>query len=142
MADGSKKRKWPTTFFGCADAKDPASVSSSTNKPTNSIVGRVCSKLNKEPVVCCESGNLGLCICIAMIPLGVYTPAGGFGIYCCLTNYLRQRTIEEYNIEEESVCCAGPSAPPLINICFHGVCYPCSIFQVYTALKTFSTDKF
>ena len=80
-------------------------------------------------------GNTGLCLCLAMIPLGIYTPSGGFGIYCCLTTYLREEVIEKYNAEETSICsCPGP-LNPICNTIALGINYPCSLFQLLVAMK-------
>eukprot|EP01031_Cornospumella_fuschlensis_P028260 gene28260-34126_t len=144
----ANKRAFPSGFFECCSYKN--SEGNSVCFPafcpqalicTNAIVGKVCTKINKEEEICLEMGPTGICVCAAMIPLGIYTPSGGAGIYCCLTNYLRRRTMEEFNIEEESVLCAGPSSPPCVNFVVHGICYPCSVFQLYVAHKELAAKK-
>lgn len=81
-------------------------------------------------------GPVGVCMCVALLPLGVYTPSGGFGIYCCLSNFLRAEVSRKYSLREENF-----STNPLINCLIYGVCYPCSFFQMYSTIKHYESKN-
>lgn len=103
---------------------------------TNSIVGRVYSKVFDEQVVCMDMGPVGCCMCVAMIPLGIYTPSGGMGIYCCLSNYLRGEVARKYRLREEPLSKNG-----CLNFCLLGVCYPCSFFQMLSTIRYYEAKN-
>ena len=76
-------------------------------------------------------GQQGLCCCIALCPLAIYSPTGGLGAFCVVTNYLRQKTMEKYNVEDHDLCnCSDPNVNCLCNYCCYGCHYPCSLFQM------------
>jgi hypothetical protein len=97
---------------------------------TNSLVGRVYSKVHDEEACCCEMGPVGLCLCFSLIPLGVYTPSGGFGFFCCLSNCLRRQFIQKYQMAGDDVI-----LPWYCDLCLHGVCYPCNFYQLLMTAK-------
>jgi hypothetical protein len=103
---------------------------------TNGIAGRVYSKIFDEHPICCETGPVGLFICFALIPLGIYSPTGGLGVYCCLSNYLHCKAIEKYKIQDEPL-----TSNPCGNCLWIGLNYPCSIFQVFSSQQYFDHKK-
>ena len=81
-------------------------------------------------------GKEGLCCCIMLGPLSVYTPTGGVGAFCVVTNYLRQKTMIKYGVEDDDVCnCSNPGMNSLCNYCCHGLNYPCSLFQMAVSIE-------
>lgn len=82
-------------------------------------------------------GPKGLCLCATLIPLGIYAPLGGFGLFCCLGTWMRSRFLEKYEAEEDSMCCLGPHMPCGLRLAFLSVCYPCNFFQILMAMKYF-----
>lgn len=98
------------------------------------MTGRLWSKVYRESTCCCDLGPVGCLICLGTLPLSVYSPMGGMAVFCCLSNHLRSKVVEEYNVEEEQCCCCG-SCNPWINFCHFGCNYPCSLFQVAISLE-------
>ncbi len=81
-------------------------------------------------------GQQGLCCCIALCPLAIYSPTGGLGAFCVVTNYLRQKTMEKYNVEDHDLCnCSDPNVNCLCNYCCYGCHYPCSLFQMTVSIE-------
>jgi hypothetical protein len=91
------------------------------------MAGRVCTQLCEENPCFCGLGPLGCVICAGTLPLGVYHPAAGFGVFCFLANYLREKAIHKYNVEEENYCCCG-SWDYCCNYIHFGCNYPVSSF--------------
>eukprot|EP01040_Poterioochromonas_malhamensis_P012670 gene12670-13877_t len=132
---------WPVPFLGCMDNVEGGAPFCPMFCPlsllcTNSIVGRVYSKVFDEQVVCMDMGPVGCCMCVAMIPLGIYTPSGGMGIYCCLSNYLRGEVARKYRLREEPLSKNG-----CLNFCLLGVCYPCSFFQMLSTIRYYEAKN-
>jgi hypothetical protein len=99
---------------------------------TNSLVGRTYSSVYNEEPCCCDMGPVGICLCVSLIPLGVYTPAGGAGIYCCLSNCLRKEVTQKYKITDEPDC---GKENHCLNFIFYGLNYPCSFFQMISTIQ-------
>ncbi len=74
---------------------------------TNMLTGRVCTQVFHEKPFFCGLGLHGCLICLLTLPIDATYPVLGGGIYCCLANYLRCRIVEQYNVEEEQLCCCG-----------------------------------
>lgn len=104
-------------------------------------MGKLHSKLSKEEIVCCGMGKEGLCACLVLLPFAIYTPASGFGVFCCISSYMRQRTIQQYNVEEEPICCIGTALNPVCDFVFYGVNYPCSLFQVLMSVEQWESES-
>lgn len=103
---------------------------------SNSIIGQIHTKLNNEPIICCDVGQQGLCLCLILIPFSVYTPASGFGVFCCVSNYYRRKVAERYGVEDDKVCCTdNADLNPIGDFCYYGVHYPCSLFQVVMSMR-------
>lgn len=99
------------------------------------MAGRVCTKAYHEQPCCLQLGPYGCLLCVAALPISVYSPFGGFGLFCCVSNYLRAKVVREYNVEEEQNCtCCGP-CNPYIDQMHLGCNYPCSLFQMYVSLE-------
>lgn len=103
------------------------------------IAGKTCSKVIEERTCVCGLGPQGCLVCLLTIPLGVYHPIAGFGIFCVLSNYLREATIAKYNVEEEQCCCCG-SMNYCINYLHFGCNYPCSLFQVLVSIEHWEAE--
>lgn len=82
-------------------------------------------------------GPRGVCLCASLIPLGVYAPLGGFGLFCCLGACLRSRFLSKYNAEEDTMCCLGAHMPCGLRVVFLSLCYPCNFFQILMAIRYF-----
>ncbi|RYG63116.1 hypothetical protein EON64_16580 [archaeon] len=95
----------------------------------------MCTKTLQEPVMCCDLGCCGALVCAATLPIGVYHPAAGMGVFCCLTSYLRHQILDKYNVEEEQACPCNSWNTPWMNFCHFGCNYPCSLFQMYMSLE-------
>lgn len=87
-------------------------------------------------------GKQGLCCCIMLCPLAVYSPTGGLGAFCVATNYLRQRTIEKYGVEEQDFCnYSNPHLNSCCNYCCYGFHYPCSLFQMVVSIEYWDAEE-
>lgn len=82
-------------------------------------------------------GPRGVCLCASLIPLGVYAPLGGFGLFCCLGACLRSRFLTKYNADEDTMCCLGSHMPCGLRVVFLSLCYPCNFFQILMAIRYF-----
>ena len=98
------------------------------------MTGRLWTKVYKESPCCCQLGPTGGLICLLTLPLSVYSPMGGMCAFCVLSNHLRAKVVNEYNVEEEQCCCCG-SCNSTINYFHFGCNYPCSLFQVAMSLE-------
>lgn len=98
------------------------------------MAGRVCTQVMEEEPCFCGLGPQGCLICVATLPIGIYHPIAGFGIFCCLSNYLREKVVQKYNVEEEQCCCCGSWNYP-INYCHFGCNYP--VISSYSFLFSF-----
>jgi hypothetical protein len=108
----------------------------------NSSAGRIQTLLSEEKEVCCGMGKEGLCCCLALCPFAIYSPTGGLGAFCLVTNYLRRRTMEKYGVEEQDVCnCSDPSANACCNFCCYGFNYPCSLFQMAVSIEYWEAEE-
>lgn len=104
------------------------------------LAGRVCSKTFDETPMCCELGCCGSLMCVATLPVGVYHPAAGMGLFCLITNFLRYKIIQKYNVEEEKACPCDSWNTPLMEFCHFGCNYPCALFQMYVSLDEWQKD--
>jgi len=106
------------------------------SRSSSSLVGRIVTDLDDAEPVCCRMSCKGLCCCIMLCPISFYSPTGGLGLMCLITNYLRSRTIEKYGVEETDVCaCSVPAMNTLCNFCCYGFHYPCTLFQMNMAIE-------
>lgn len=81
-------------------------------------------------------GKEGICCCIVLCPLSIYSPTGGLGAFCLVTNYLRQKTITKYGVEDSDVCnCSNPFMNSVCNYCCYGLNYPCALFQMMVSIE-------
>jgi hypothetical protein len=108
----------------------------------NSLAGKIHSSLRKEKPICCGMGNEGVCCCIMLCPLAIYSPTGGLGAFCCVTNYLRYKTMEKYGVEESNVCnCSSPGMNTMCNFCCYGFHYPCALFQMLVSIEYWEQEE-
>jgi hypothetical protein len=104
------------------------------------MAGKVWSQAHDEPVVCGEMGIVGILLFIALIPLSIYSPLSGMIAFGLLANYLRQRVVAKYNVEEHNYFCCG-CLNPCLNF-FHNACnYPCSLFQMKMAMEEWDAEN-
>ncbi len=94
------------------------------------IAGRVCTQISREKPCVCGLGPMGCFVCLATLPIGVYHPIAGFGVFCLISNYFRSETLKRYNIEEEKTFCCGEQCNACLDYFHFGCNYPCSLFQV------------
>lgn len=103
------------------------------------VAGKTWTKVKEEKPCCLGLGPQGCLICLATLPVGVYHPIAGMGVFCCISNYLREQIVEKYNVEEEQCCCCG-SWNYYINYCHFGCNYPCSLFQVLVSVEEWEEE--
>jgi len=69
----------------------------------------------------------------------IYSPTGGLGILCILTNYLRNKTLYKYNVQENDFFINCHDYNPTLNLCCNYLCYgcnyPCSLFQLLVSIE-------
>lgn len=106
-----------------------------------SAAGKIHTSLIEEEPICLGMGKEGLCCCIALLPFTVYTPTGGMGAFCLVTNYLRQKTIEKYGVEDDNVCnCSNSTLNTVCNFCCYGFNYPCALFQMAVSIEYWDAE--
>jgi hypothetical protein len=105
------------------------------------LAGRVCTQVTDETPCCFGLGPQGCCVCLPLIPLGIYHPLAGFGIFCVLSNCLRDRVVKKYNVEEENSFCCG-SWNGCLNYCHFGCNYPVSFETLSFLLFLFDYCSF
>eukprot|EP01040_Poterioochromonas_malhamensis_P010528 gene10528-11464_t len=146
LMNSNGKKQWPLTLCGCYSYRDLKgeqrwwpTFCCTAMICSNMMAGRVCTQVVREEPCFCGLGFQGCLVCMATLPIGVYHPIAGFGIFCCLSNYLRDRVVERYNVEEEQVCCCG-GLNYYINFLHFGCNYPCSLFQVNMAVERWEEE--
>lgn len=103
--------------------------------------GKACSKVYHEKTCCLQLGPKGGLICVATLPLSIYSPLGGLGAFFCLSMWLRSKVVSEYDVEEETCfTCCGPCGP-FVDKVFFGCNYPCSLFQVLVAVDHWEKEE-
>eukprot|EP01040_Poterioochromonas_malhamensis_P010529 gene10529-11465_t len=147
-ADKSKeKRQWPLKLWECYSYRD--SKGKQRWMPTfcctalictNMLTGRVCTQVFHEKPFFCGLGFHGCLICLLTLPIDATYPVLGGGIYCCLANYLRCRIVEQYNVEEEQLCCCGGMNYYCDYLLF-GINYPCSLFQLNMSVERWEEEE-
>lgn len=102
----------------------------------NGMAGGIHTSLIEEDPICCGMGAEGLCCCIALLPFAIYSPSGGMGVFCLVTNYLRNKTMQKYGVEDNDLCnCSSPCLNSVCNYCCYGFFYPCSLFQMFVSIE-------
>jgi len=84
-------------------------------------------------------GTQGICCCISLCPCMIYSPTGGFGILCIVSNYLRSQALSKYNVQEVDFFDGCRDYSPTLSICCNYICYgfhyPCSLFQLVVSIE-------
>jgi hypothetical protein len=100
------------------------------------MAGKLCTSITEEEPFCWNMGRQGLCCCTLLCPLAIYSPTGGFCCFCFVTNYLRQKAIAKYGVEEQNACPGSSKAGNTIcNFCWYGFNYPCTLFQIAMSIE-------
>jgi hypothetical protein len=144
MANVDAKRKWHIGLCSCCNYVDRNGKN--RNCPecfqamccANAIAGKTYTRLTKESPICCQMGCTGLFICITSIPFSAYHPMGSICCMGLLSNYMRARVVETYNVQEEDACANGCTCGCSHDFCnqvHYGCNYPCSFFQMMMSME-------
>eukprot|EP01040_Poterioochromonas_malhamensis_P010527 gene10527-11463_t len=141
-----EKRQWPLKLWECYSYRDLKgnqrwcpTFCCTALICTNMLAGRVCTQIVREKPCFCGLGLQGCLVCLVTLPIDASYPVLGAGIYCCLANFYRCRIVEQYNVEEEQLCCCG-RMNWFFNYLLFGINYPCSLFQMNMSVERWEEE--
>jgi hypothetical protein len=104
------------------------------------MIGKIYSQLYKEEQLCNQVGPVGGLLCVGLIPVSMYSPVAGVLCFGTLTNVLRHRVLDLYEVVEDPVACCA-LLDPCLTCTYYGCHYPCSLFQMKISMDEWDLEE-